>query len=195
MNASQNPDEPDPSIIVAPSRHDEGGLDAPREEVVMHIIDDFGVQLKGSTDIPLELSLRDVLGKELEGVQIEDVKVPEGLEGKDVFRISVKDKEKWLSPGNLDVLAKHFGKDIWGIFINRDDPAPFRSDDPSFMDRFKQEYLLKGDIAEAVSIYMVCEGGKILGFYMLKRVDLEDGSKPVYALLTHINHEVRGKLV
>ena len=153
MNASGHSDKPDhpiEPIEMVPLEHDEDpSADQDGKEVV-DAVEVFRSQLQGQEeDIQQGFRLRDVLEEELEGILVEDIKVPAGLEGKEVFRISIKDKEKWLSPGNLDVLAKHFGEDLWNIFVDRENPPPFRSYDPEFMEAFKQDFLMEGDIANA----------------------------------------------
>lgn len=141
---------------------------------------------------PTTPRLSDIFRTKLTGVEINKVETPQGLEGKDVFKIEIKDKEKWMSEGNLEALTQYFGPDIFRVFEDRDNPEPFEADNPEFVKEFKQNYLVNGDMGSADNLYVISEGEEIQGFYMLKYITLKDGSRAAYVLLTHIHPSARG---
>jgi hypothetical protein len=123
----------------------------------------------------------------------EVAKKPENLGNKEVFTITIHDKEKLKEEMTLRALIPHFGKMAFEIFSNRtpEDP-PFELPDEDSTRQFVDEYFRQSDLGSTDKIYVMAEEGKVAGFFFLKNSELENGDKIDHILLTSMDGPFRG---
>lgn len=114
-----------------------------------------------------------------------------GLEGKEVFKVRVTDKEAWASEENLRKLLPPFGEVLFDSYRDRDDPSVYQDDDPESLEEFFQENMIGADLSFSDDVYVVAEQGRVIGLMCSRSVEFADGMRADEALLTGVvrSHE------
>jgi hypothetical protein len=125
---------------------------------------------------------------------VEDVpKKPEDLGSKEVFTVTIHDKEKLKEELTLRALIPHFGRMAFEIFEDRKTENPeLNLPDEEAISEFVENYFRGGDLGSTDKIYVMAEGGKVQGFFFLKNGELANGDKINHILLTSMDGPFRG---
>jgi hypothetical protein len=140
-------------------------------------------------------SLKETLSKTLKGVTFGEVQnKPEKLGNKDIFTITIKDREKFLEEGNLRKLIPYFGRMVFATFEERHEnviPQLNLTDEESTK-QFVDDFFRQGDLGSTDKIYIMSEGETVQGFYFLKNCKLPNGDKVDHILLTNMDRPYQG---
>jgi hypothetical protein len=150
---------------------------------------------KPGQEIMRQSSLKESFRKILKDcASVEDVpKKPADLGNREVFTVTIHDKEKLKEEMTLRALIPHFGKMAFEIFEDRTVEEPeFELPDEEAISEFVDDYLRGGDLGSTDKIYVMAEEGKVVGFFFLKNAELENGDKIDHILLTSMDGPFRG---
>lgn len=137
-------------------------------------------------------TLTDQLTEDLSGVaEVSTVQMP-GLEGREMIRIDVSDKETWASEENLRKLLNPFGEVLFDSYRDRDDPSVFPVDDPEAREKFFQENMIGTDLSLSDDVYVVAEQGRVIGLMCSRSVEFANGMRADEALLTGVVRSQEG---
>jgi hypothetical protein len=160
------------------------------EHIRSDISEAFGANKIDTAEKP---SVTETLKHDFAGIaDVSSLSLP-GFEGKEVFRIKVKDKEKWASEEELRKLSKTFLEVAFYGYKDRDDKTEFREDDPEFVETSFKENMIGTDLSLSDDIIGVAENGKLQGFISFSGYELEDGSKADKLMLTAVHPSQEGR--
>ena len=140
-------------------------------------------------------SLKETLSKQIEGVTFGEVaNKPENLGNRDVFTITVTDREKLLEEENLRKLIPYFGRMVFATFEERDKNIipQLNLPDEESTKQFVDDFFRQGDLGSTDKIYVMSEGDTVQGFYFLKNCELPNGDKIDHILLTTMDRPFQG---
>jgi len=159
-----------------------------------------GLQSGDNTDKGLDKtdrpSLKKTLREALMGIaSVEDVRnKPKNLGDREIFTITIDDKEKFLEEENLRKLIPHFGRMVFTTFEDRDEKSTpqLNLPDEESTKEFVNNYFRNGDLGSTDKIYVINEGDVIQGFYFLKKCKLANGENIDHLLLTTMDRPFQG---
>ena len=79
--------------------------------------------------------------------------VPPSLEGREILRLDITDRDAFLDVENLRLLIPVFGQIIFDVFSDRQNPQPIEFNASYTEEYFIKEYFSSGDLGNADSVY------------------------------------------
>lgn len=136
--------------------------------------------------------LMERLAKSVEGMELEPLRTTEALAGKNVFKVTVTDKEAWNNPGNSEQLRLFLGQTTWEAFSQREGGPDY---DPADAEQRAEtlDIITTGDLSESDEIFVAADGEQVVGYITTSRVELPDEKKGCVLGLSAVNKEYRSK--
>jgi len=130
----------------------------------------------------------------LKGAEIKDLEVnPEReiLKGKDVFMIEVTDKDVFQTQAEIEKMVGPFGKVVFNEFEPKENPRSYDAGNPEMAKNAAE--LIEFNICHSDRIIVVSEGDKIIGFFAIEFLPMENGSRAAYVALTMVDGQEQKK--